>query len=90
MSVEVVIPPFLQSLAGDNQTVMVSGRTVAACLAELTRIYPALKFRLFTSRGKLRRNISLFINGASVIPGDMDAAVHDSDKLYITSIIMGG
>jgi sulfur-carrier protein len=90
MSVEVIIPPFLQSLTGEAKTIIVPGNTVNECLVALAGKYPGLKARLFDSKNKLRRGINLFINENEVSFGGPAAQLQDGDKLYITSIIMGG
>jgi molybdopterin converting factor small subunit len=90
MSIEIIIPPFLQRLAGDAGSVHVNGSTVGECLGELVRQYPGLKTRLFTGKGELRKSINIFINGKTAYPGERDRTLQDADKIYITSIIMGG
>lgn len=90
MSVEIVIPPFLQHLTGDVKAVQVIGSTVGECLEELIKQYPALKPRLFTRKGELRQGINIFLNKEAVNARELSRPVRDGDKLYITSIIMGG
>jgi molybdopterin converting factor small subunit len=90
MSVEIVIPPFLQPFTGDAKVVQVIGNTVGECLEELIKQYPALKPRLFTRKGELRQSINLFLNKEVVNAREPARPVREGDKLYITSIIMGG
>jgi molybdopterin converting factor small subunit len=90
MSIEVIIPPFLQRLAGDSTAVDVSGGTVGECLKQLIKRYPALEERIFTARGTLRKGINVFINGKSAYPRELGKRVKNADRLYIASIIMGG
>lgn len=90
MSIEIIIPPFLQRLTGDAKSVAVSGNIVNECLIELVRQYPGLRARLFTGKEELRKGINIFINREAVHPGELNRTLKDADKLYITSIIMGG
>ncbi|HTY81432.1 MAG TPA: MoaD/ThiS family protein [Dehalococcoidales bacterium] len=90
MSIEVIIPPFLQRLAGDSISVNVSGGTVRECLEQLIQLYPLLEERIFTARGTLRKGINIFVNGKSAFPRELGKKVKHSDRVYIASIIMGG
>jgi hypothetical protein len=90
MSVEVNIPPFFQPLAGNVNTVEVSGRTVADCLIALVKRYPRLKSKIFTPKGKLLQGLNIFINGEAASPGALARSVRNGDKLHITYIVMGG
>jgi molybdopterin converting factor small subunit len=90
MSIEIVIPPFLQRFTADSKSVAVTGSTVGACLDKLVGQYPELKERLFTARGKLRHCINIFVNREAVPLAALGSTLKDTDKIYITSIIMGG
>jgi molybdopterin converting factor small subunit len=90
MSIEVIIPPFLQRLAGDSTSVNVSGGTIRECLEQLIERYPALEERIFTARGAVRKGINIFVNGKSTFPRELGKKVKNTDRVYIASIIMGG
>jgi hypothetical protein len=90
MSVEVNIPPFLQSLAGDARLVNVSGRTVSECLEALVKRHPRLKSKIFTGKGELLKGLNIFINGENACPGALARPVRDGDRLHVTYIVMGG
>ena len=90
MSVAVHIPPSLQALAGDISEVTVSGNTVGACLRELVRLYPPLRAKLFTTRGKLLKGINIFVNKASVFPDALMTPVSDGDVVHVAFTVLGG
>jgi molybdopterin converting factor small subunit len=90
MSVEIVIPPSLQPLAGEAKSISVSSDTVGACLEELAGQYPGLRSRIFTRKGKLLKGLNIFINREAAFPGELARPVYDGDKLFISFIVMGG
>jgi len=90
MSVEVNIPPFLQSLADDVKQIDVSGSTVGECLNELVKRYPQLKARLFTRGGKIHKGFIIFVNSESAYPDVLSRLVEDGDVIHIAHPIFGG
>lgn len=90
MSIEVNIPPFLQSLAGGIKKVNVEGGTVGECLEALGRKYPQLEEKLFTPEGGLSKGLNIFINGQSAYPGEFEKPVHPGDKIHVTYVMLGG
>ena len=90
MSVAVHIPPSLQALAGDVSEITVAGDTVGRCLRELVRLYPQLRGRLFTAKGKLLKGINIFVNGANVFPDPLARLVSGGDKIHVAYTVLGG
>ena len=90
MSVEINIPPSLQSLVDGVRQVEVSGSTVGECLKDLVRRYPRLKEKIFTRSGRLPKSMNIFINGASVGPRSLAIPVRNGDKIHIAYIVLGG
>ena len=90
MSVAVRIPPSLQALAGDVSEVSVAGDTVGACLRELVRLYPQLKVKIFTGRGKLLKGINIFVNGVNVFPNPLAKPVSSGDIVHVAYTVLGG
>ncbi len=89
MSVQVYIPPSLQSQVENVKTVAVAGRTVGECLDALTRLYPQLGPLILNGR-KVHKGFSLFVNRENIHPQGLSTAVKDGDKLYIMNILVGG
>ena len=89
MSIEVYIPPSLQSQIGNVKLVKVEGKTVGECLAALIACYPQLGSGLLKD-GKIHKGLSLFVNSENAHPQGLNKPVHDGDKLYIMNILVGG
>jgi molybdopterin converting factor small subunit len=89
MSIEVYIPPSLQSQIDNVKLVKVEGKTVGECLADLICRYPQLDSGLLKGR-KIHKGLSLFVNGENAHPQGLNKPVHDGDKLYIMNILVGG
>jgi molybdopterin converting factor small subunit len=90
MSVVIIIPPFLQHLAGGVKQAEVEGKTVKACLEALALQYPELKSRLFGRNGKLPSGLNIFINGENAFPGELSRPVRDGDRIHIAYVMVGG
>jgi molybdopterin converting factor small subunit len=76
----------------DNQPqVKVSGSTVLEALQDAVRQYPALKFHVFDSAGKLRRHINVFVNDRNVreLEG-LGTRLGDEDRVVMLASISGG
>jgi molybdopterin converting factor small subunit len=90
MSIEVNIPPLLQTLADGNKRIDVSGGTVGECLEEMIERYPGLKGRLFTRGGKIAGGLNIYVNGEGVYPDALARPVKDGDKIHLAYLIFGG
>ncbi len=90
MSIEVNLPPLLQTLADGMKQIDVSGNTVGECLEAMVKRYPGLKERLFTTGGKISRGLNIYINGEGVYPDVLARPVKDGDKIHLAYLIFGG
>jgi molybdopterin converting factor small subunit len=90
MSIEITIPPSLQSLVKNEKQVSVSGATVGECLEVLMGKYPELKPAIFPRGWKVSKKLSIYVNGENAHPLGLAKAVKDGDKLYIMDILVGG
>jgi molybdopterin converting factor small subunit len=90
MSIEINIPPLLQSMADNIKQVAVNGDTVGACLDAMVKRYPQMKPKLFNGDGVLNKSINIFVNGKSIYPAGVKAAVLDGDEIHITYVVLGG
>jgi molybdopterin synthase sulfur carrier subunit len=76
----------------DNQPeAIVHGATVLDALQDAVGQYPALKFHVFDSAGKLRRHINVFVNDQNVrdLEG-LSTPVKDDDRIVLLASISGG
>ena len=89
MSIEVYIPPSLQSQIDSVKLVRVEGKTVGECITALIARYPQLASGLLKN-GKIHKGLSLFVNSENAHPQGLNKPVCDGDKLYIMNILVGG
>jgi molybdopterin converting factor small subunit len=90
MTVAVHIPPSLQPLTGDVSEVTVTGATVGSCLRELVSLYPQLRGKIFTAKGRLLKGINIFVNKTNVFPETLITPVCDGDIVHVAYTVLGG
>jgi sulfur-carrier protein len=88
----IFIPTPLRSYVDGRDAVEVNGATVTEALSELTQTHPELRKHLFTSEGKLRAFVNLYLNDEDVryLPAKEATAVSATDTLSIIPSIAGG
>jgi sulfur-carrier protein len=88
----IFIPTPLRSYVSGRDAVEVNGSTVTEALSELTHTHPELRKHLFTSEGKLRAFVNLYLNDEDVryLPAKEATAVSAADTLSIIPSIAGG
>ena len=88
----IFIPTPLRPYAGHQDRVEVSALTVSGALDALTLDRPELRKHLFTSEGKIRAFVNLYLNDEDVryLPQREDTAVNSGDTLSIIPSIAGG
>jgi molybdopterin converting factor small subunit len=86
------IPTPLRAYTGGESTVTVAGATVGDALTALTAKYPELQQHLYTSEGKLRSFVNLYLNDDDIryLPEKEATAAGDADELTIIPSIAGG
>jgi len=88
----IFIPTPLRPFAAGNDVVEVGAATVASALDELTQTHPDLRKHLFTSEGKVRAFVNLYLNDEDVryLPAKEGTGVSSGDTLSIIPSIAGG
>ena len=86
------IPTPLRAYTDQQETVTVTGTTLAAGLQGLVETYPTLKQHLFTPEGKLRSFVNVYVNDEDMryLPEKEDTGVADADEVTIIPSIAGG
>jgi molybdopterin synthase sulfur carrier subunit len=86
------IPTPLRAYTDKQETVLVDGGTVAEGLAALTSAFPAMQQHLYSTEGKLRSFVNVYLNDEDVryLPAKEDSAVTANDELTIIPSIAGG
>ena len=89
---KVHIPTPLRSYTERQGTVAVEGVTVAEGLEHLVKQFPAMRQHLFTSEGKLRSFVNVYVNDEDVryLPEKEHTGVDDAAELSIIPSIAGG
>ena len=90
MTVEIVIPAFLQPFTGGANLAEAGGRTLGECLGELVKRFPRLQEKIYTGRNKLHNGINIFINGQPADPKELARPVRDGDKIHLAYVTVGG
>jgi len=90
MTIEIPTP--LRVYTGNQSTVAVDANTVTEAVSELLARYPDFRKHLYTSEGKLRSFVNLYLNDEDVryLPEREETPVKDSDSLSIIPSIAGG
>lgn len=70
---------------------IVHGTTVMEALQDAVAQYPALKFHILDSNGKIRRHINIFVNNENIrdLKG-VKTRVRDDDQITLLASISGG
>jgi molybdopterin synthase sulfur carrier subunit len=90
MPVRIQIPTPLRQHTENQPTVEVSGATVEAALADLSRKYPAVAQRVFDN-GQVRRFINVYVNDEDIRYLDnLATPVKDGDQVSIIPAVAGG
>jgi molybdopterin synthase sulfur carrier subunit len=91
MAIHVRIPTPLRKLTKDQDTVQVTGATVAAVVNDLERQFPGFKERLCDEKGELRRFVNIYLNDEDIrFAKGKDTPVKDGDEVSIIPAIAGG
>jgi adenylyltransferase/sulfurtransferase len=88
---KILIPTALRQFADQNDSVEVSGGTVADALDQLTARYPTIKKNLFNEQGKLRSFVNVYVNDEDIRYLDKDATkLEGGETISIVPSIAGG
>jgi molybdopterin converting factor small subunit len=90
MSIKVRLHPILQSLAGGQEVVEVTGHTTGECLENLEGRFPVIKQLIRDKRGQLRRYCEILVNSESTYPKELTTPVKDGDQIDIVIFVAGG
>jgi molybdopterin converting factor small subunit len=91
-SMTIFIPTPLRPYANGLNKIEVNAATIAAALEQLTQTHPDLQKHLFTTDGKLRAFVNLYLNEEDVryLPEKEATPVTATDTLSIIPSIAGG
>ncbi len=88
---KILIPTPLRPYAGDQPAVELGGRTVGELLDALTRSHAELRRHLYTSDGKLRSFVNVYVNDEDIRHLNREAtSIGETDVVSIVPSIAGG
>lgn len=91
MPVTVHIPTPLRAFTGRQDLVEVQGSDVGEVLRQLVSAHPQLRTHLFTTEGKLRSFVNVYLNDEDIrYTGNEQTPVKNADVLSIIPSIAGG
>ena len=90
MSINIVIPSFLQPFTTNLGSVEVNGSSVSGCLNNLTKQFPDIKKMLFAENGELNSYVDIYVNREDTYAEGLAKPVEDGDELQIVYIIAAG
>ena len=85
------VGPLMRYYIDNKPEAIVHGLTVLDALQDAVIQYPALKFHLFDSAGKVRRHINVFVNNRNIrdITG-LETRLEEDDQIILMASISGG
>lgn len=91
MAVTVLIPAPLRRFTEEHTSVEVEASTVAEAILKLDQLYPGIRERICDSDGRIRRFVSVFVNGKDIrsLQG-IETPLKDGDEVGIIPAMAGG
>lgn len=83
MSIRLRLSSRLSYLAKGKDLLDVNGKTVADCLDDLVRLFPAMKRALFYGTGGLDPHVKVLVNKESAGAEGLERKVKDNDEIHI-------
>ncbi len=91
MPVRILLPTPLRPFAGNSESLLLEGRTVADLLAALTEEYPHLRHHLMSEDGQVRSFINVYVNDEDIRFLEQGRTrVGENDVVSIIPSIAGG
>ncbi len=85
------VGPLMRYYIDNKPEAIVHGLTVLDALHDVVTQYPALKFHLFDSEGKVRRHINVFINNENIRDfNGLETRLDENDQIILMASISGG
>jgi len=88
MEILMVISPVLRPLVDNRESIRVKGDTVKDCLDSLAQTFPETRKWVFDVNN--HPAIWVLLNGAIVLPGELDRRVQQGDEINLIPLVSGG
>ena len=84
-------PAVMKYYVNNQSEFSISASTASELIEKIINEYPAVKFHLVDSEGKLRRHFNIFINGTHIrdLQG-METPLNEEDKVILMASAAGG
>jgi molybdopterin converting factor small subunit len=84
-------PAVMKYYVNNQAEFSISASTASELIEKIINEYPAVKFHLVDSEGKLRRHFNIFINGTHIrdLRG-METPLNEEDKVILMASAAGG
>lgn len=90
-AIEVFIPEQLRQYCGNTRTLVSSGGTVGAVLAEIEREHPALYVNVCDETSAVRKHINIFVNDEHMREvNGLETTLTSGDIVTILPAVSGG
>jgi len=90
MTIEIVIPAFLQPFTGGINRADIKGNTLGECLDQLVMQFPVLQEKIYVGKNTLHKGINVFINGERADPKELNKSIEDGATIHIAYVTVGG
>ena len=87
---KIEVPPRYRGPTQGHSLIEVEGDTIRLCIEAGEAQYPGFGELIFDAEGKLRRYVSLFLNGDALDRDAMDTSVARDDRVQILAAAAGG
>jgi len=87
---EVHIPPRYRGPTNGERLIEVAGGTVRECIEAVDTRCPGFGELVFDADGKIRRFVTVFVNGDALDRAAGDTQVAKSDRIEILAAVAGG
>ena len=85
-----VFYPILERIIGKGEPLILNGSTLAECLGDLMRQFPATRELLFDDQGQLLHHLFVYANEEVLNQPGLETPVSEGDTVIIASLITGG
>mgnify|MGYP001066165545 CR=1 FL=1 len=90
MSVKIYMPVSMYRYTNNVRVVELEGSTVGECLQQLIVKFPDVRKAIFTSEGKMVRQLGVYLNMISLREDVLAAPVEDGDEIHLIFVLAGG
>ncbi len=89
--INIRIPSPLRKLTDGKEMIACEGKTIREVFFSMSKEYPAIKNRIFSDDGELKKFVNIYLNNEDIrFLNNLDTEVHEGDTITIIPAIAGG